>query len=91
MRVLFNRGELNRVLVVAPASVGATWERELSLWAPELTAVRVQGDPAQRDAQWRSAAEVQIVSYESLARDMQRPSPVSSIPFELCITDEAQK
>ena len=91
MRVLFNRGELNRVLVVAPASVGATWERELSLWAPELTAVRVQGGPAQRDAQWRSAAEVQIVSYESLARDMQRPSPVSSIPFELCITDEAQK
>ena len=91
MRVLFNRGELNRVLVVAPASVGATWEQELSLWAPELTAVRVQGDPAQRDAQWRSAAEVQIVSYESLARDMQRPSPVSGIPFELCIADEAQK
>ena len=91
MRVLFNRGELNRVLVVAPASVGATWERELSIWAPELTVVRVQGDPAQRDAQWRSAAEVQIVSYESLARDMQRPSPVSGIPFELCIADEAQK
>ena len=91
MRVLFNQGELNRVLVVAPASVGATWERELSLWAPELTAVRVQGNPTQRDAQWRSAAEVKIVSYESLARDMQRPSPVSSIPFELCITDEAQK
>ena len=91
MRVLFNRGELNRVLVVAPASVGATWERELGIWAPELTAVRVQGDSTQRDAQWRSAAEVQIVSYESLARDIQRPSPVSSIPFELCITDEAQK
>ena len=91
MRVLFNRGELNRVLVVAPASVGATWERELSLWAPELTAVRVQGGAAQRDAQWRSVAEVQIVSYESLARDMQRPSPVSGIPFELCVTDEAQK
>ena len=91
MRVLFNRGELNRVLVVAPASVGATWERELILWAPELTAVRVQGDQAQRDAQWRSGAEVHIVSYESLARDMQRSSPVGSIPFELCIADEAQK
>ena len=91
MRVLFNRGELNRVLVVAPASVGATWERELTLWAPELTAVRVQGGPAERDAQWRSGAEVHIVSYESLARDMQRPSPVSGIHFDLCIADEAQK
>ena len=91
MRVLFNQGALNRVLVVAPASVGATWERELLQWAPELTAVRVQGGPAQRDAQWRSGAEVHIVSYESLTRDMQRPSPVGSIPFELCIADEAQK
>ena len=91
MRVLFNQGELNRVLVVAPASVGATWERETQLWAPELNAVRVQGDQAQRDAQWRSGAEIHIVSYESLARDMQRSSPVGSIPFELCIADEAQK
>ena len=91
MRVLFNRGELNRVLVVAPASVGATWERELMLWAPELTAVRVQRGPTQRDAQWHSGAEVHIVSYESLARDTQRPSPVGSIPFDLCIADEAQK
>ena len=91
MRVLFNRGELNRVLVVAPASVGATWERELTVWAPELTAVRVQGGPGERDAQWRSGAEVHIVSYESLARDMQRPSLVNGIHFDLCIADEAQK
>ena len=45
MRVLFRRGELRQALVVAPASVGATWERELMLWAPELTAERVQGPP----------------------------------------------
>jgi hypothetical protein len=91
LRVLFNRGELTRVLVVAPASVGATWERELMLWAPELSAVRVQRDPAQRDKQWRFGAEVHIVSYESLARDAQRTSPIAGIPFDLCIADEAQK
>ena len=91
MRVLFRRGELRRALVVAPASVGATWERELMLWGPELTVERVQGGPRERDAQWLSPANVHIVSYESLARDMQRPSPVSSIPFGLCIADEAQK
>ena len=90
MRVLFNQGELNRVLVLAPASVGATWERELSLWAPELTAVRVQGTLHSVMLNGGLLLKSNRV-YESLARDMQRPSPVSSIPFELCITDEAQK
>ena len=91
MRVLFNRGELRQALVVAPASVGATWERELTAWAPELTAVRVLGNQSERDLQWRTPAEVHIVSYESLRSDMQRPSPASRIPFSLCIADEAQK
>ena len=91
MRILFHRGALHRVLVVAPASVGATWERELALWAHELAAVRVQGTPTQRNGQWRTGAEVYVVSYESLVRDIQQPSPVGSIPFDLCIADEAQK
>ena len=91
MRVLFNRGELRQALVVAPASVGATWEREIAAWAPELTSVRVQGSQADRNLQWRTPAEVHIVSYESLRSDMQRTSPVGSIPFDLCIADEAQK
>ena len=91
MRVLFNRGELRQALVVAPASVGATWEREIAAWAPELASVRVQGSQADRDSQWRAPAEVHIVSYESLRSDMQRASPAGSIPFDLCIADEAQK
>jgi len=91
MRALFHRGELNRALVVAPASVGATWDRELALCAGDLIAVRVQGTPAQRGGQWRSGAEVYVVSYESLVRDIRQLSPVASIPFDLCIADEAQK
>ena len=91
MRVLFSWGELRQALVVAPASVGVTWEREIAAWAPELTSVRVQGSQVVRDLQWRTPAEVHIVSYESLRSDMQRTSPVSSIPFDLCIADEAQK
>ena len=91
MRVLFHRGALHRALVVAPASVGATWERELALWAPELVAVRVQGTRAQRDRQWRSVAEVYVVSYETLVKDIHQSSPVSTISFDLCIADEAQK
>ena len=90
LRILFRQGKLHRVLVVAPASVGATWERELALWAHELAAVRVQGTPTQRNGQWRTEAEVYVVSYETLVRDIQQPSPVGSISFDLCIADEAQ-
>lgn len=91
IRVLFQRGKLSRVLVVAPVSVGATWEREIRTWAPELTAVRVQGSQVDRDAHWRTEGEVYIVSYESLRGDTQRHSFVTSIPFDLCVADEAQK
>ena len=45
MRILFRRGDMRQVLVVAPASVGVTWEREISTWAPELSVVRVKGNP----------------------------------------------
>lgn len=91
MRVLFQRGQLRQALVVAPASVAATWEREFIAWAPELTAIRVQGSQGERDSQWRTPAEIHTVSYESLRSDVQRAAPVNNIPFSLCIADEAQK
>ena len=91
MRILFRRGDMRQVLVVAPASVGVTWEREIVTWAPELSVVRVQGNPRQRNLQWLTPAEVYIVSYESLVRDMKSSLQARNVPFDLCIADEAQK
>ena len=88
MRVLFRRGMLRRTLVVCPASMANVWEREVKSWAPELRPIRVWGDARNRPAKWRSPAEIYIVSYETLARD------IGDLPgdgFDLYVLDEAQK
>ena len=91
MRILFRRGELQRVIVVCPASVGSTWEREIKDWAPELTSLLVRGSRWERDSKWQTPAEVYIVSYETLSRDVNNTGVIPGNSFELCIADEAQK
>ena len=88
VRVLFRNGDLQRVLVVCPASLTTNWERELRSWAPELRPLRVQGARNVRSEAWNAHAQVYIVSYETLARDGDTPKPDY---FDLCVLDEAQK
>ena len=88
LRILFRRGELQRTLVVCPASMTNTWEREIKSWAPELRVFRLQGDRAARLEAWKSHAEIYVVSYETLRNDI-REFDVAK--FDLCILDEAQK
>lgn len=88
MRVLYQRGKLKNALVVCPASMSNTWEREFRMWAPELRTQRLQGNPETRLALWEAPCEVSIVSYETLARDADDISPRK---FDLYVLDEAQK
>lgn len=88
MRVLFRRGKLKSALVVCPASMSNTWEREVRMWAPELRTQRVQGNPGTRPILWEAPCEIYIVSYETLARDAEELSPRK---FDLYVLDEAQK
>jgi len=88
MRILFRRGVVQRVLIVRPKSMGAAWPREIHAWAPELAPLTIQGSAQVRAEQWRTPADVHIVSPETLARDI---SGLPSRNFDLCIVDEAQK
>ncbi len=88
MRILFRRGELQRTLVVCPASMTNTWEREIRSWAPELRIFRLQGDRVVRTEAWKSHAEIYVVSYETLRNDI---GEFESNRFDLCVLDEAQK
>ena len=88
MRVLFRRGDLRRTLVVCPASMSETWEREVSMWAPELRAIRMQGLPHDRRRLWHTPSEIYIVSYETLTRDIDE---IGANQFDLYVLDEAQK
>ena len=88
MRVLFRRGSLQSALVVCPASMTNVWAREISLWAPELRTLSVQGPPYERPTKWRSHSEIHIVSYETLRNDIKG---LDGDRFDLYVLDEAQK
>lgn len=89
MRILFRRGEAQRVLIVCPLSVANTWGTELRNWAPELRAHKIRGTQSERAFQWQTPADVFIVTYDTLRSDTQS-SDIKTGVFDLCIIDEAQ-
>ena len=89
MRILFRRGELQRVLIVCPLSVANTWATELENWSPELRVQSVSGPQSERSLQWQSHADVLIATYDRLRSDTQSKN-VHTGTFDLCIIDEAQ-
>lgn len=93
LRILFCRGEIQRALVVAPASLLRNWARETSRWAPELM-VRIVSAPSQeRAALWRWPAHIYIVSYETLREDVSptHVTPATENVWDVVILDEASK
>lgn len=81
--------ERGRALVVVPASLRLNWERELSSWAPNLNARRLQGDAEDRIAQYRLPINVLIASYEQVRDDALALS--STVRFDTVVLDEAQR
>ena len=93
LRVLLLRGEIESVLVVAPASVLDQWRRELLKWAPDLRAMVVRGSAAERGWQWATPVHVALVSYDTLRSDF-IDSPVSQVgskTWDVVVADEAQR
>lgn len=92
-------------LVICPATVAHTWEREVAKWAPQLAAAIVTGTKAQQAKALDSGAEVLIVSWALAAKlsrlapygsvklsDTERqPGPLNEIGFRTVIMDEAHR
>ena len=93
MRILRARREIDSCLVVAPASVLDQWRREISKWAPELSAIIIRGSAADRSWQWAAESDVTLVSYDTLRSDFgsNTRSPVRSRKWDIVIADEAQR
>ena len=72
MRLLVRLGEIERILVVAPAAVLRNWRDEIKRWAPELRVIEVTGTQSQRAWKWDARVHVKIVSYETLRSDIRR-------------------
>ena len=79
-------GRLDRpCLVVCPASLIGTWQRELQRFAPQLKAQILHG--IRRDLAALTPTTIAITTYGVLSRDILR---LEKIPLHIAVCDEAQ-
>ena len=93
LRVLFIHRDIGSALVVAPASILDQWRQELQKWAPDLRAMVIRGNPADRAWQWAAQVHVAIVGYETLRSDYTDSpySPLGKKTWDVLVADEAQR
>ncbi|MEZ6104176.1 MAG: DEAD/DEAH box helicase [Pirellulaceae bacterium] len=91
MRLLLRTGEVGSILLVCPKPLVTNWQREFSVWAPEIPVIAIGGDQKKRQWQWElTNFPVKIANYESLLRD--RDVVVDGgLQFDLMVLDEAQR
>ncbi len=89
IRLLLRRGEVQNTLLVCPKPLVSNWQREFSVWAPEVPVLAIEGDQAKRQWQWRLPdVPVRIANYELLLRDRQS---LLAGHFDLVVLDESQR
>ena len=91
IRLLLRAGHLKRILLICPKPLVTNWQKEFSLWAPEVPVAVVQGNQAQRKWHWTcDRAPVKIANYELMTRDL----PIieeAGLEHDLVVLDEAQR
>lgn len=78
-------GATGPTLIVCPASVVITWEREVHRFAPTVPTLRYLG--ADRTLEDATSRTIVITSYETLRRDVDL---LALLAFDLVVADEAQ-
>ncbi len=78
--------ESGKVLVVAKASLIYNWKKEIEVHGDKWDVTIVHGTASKRIDLWLSPADIYIVSYDSMKRDVEL---VNDLDFLMAITDEA--
>ena len=81
-------GEVERVLVICPASIKVQWQREIQRFTTHQAAV-LEGDYRRRLASYRSAPPFLMANYELVMRDAAAIARLYAP--DLVIVDEAQR
>ena len=89
LRLLLRKPGIDRALIVAPASLGFNWQRELERWAPELVVRRLSGGQGDRLAYYELPIAVLIATYEQVSIDALDRIPDGA--FDIVVLDEAQR
>ena len=87
--LLNSQNGIERILIVTPASLTINWISELEVWAPSVTARRLQGNIVDREAIYMLPIPVIVSSYEQIRKDGLDKIPPDT--FDLVILDEAQR
>src|SRR5262249_5448209 len=91
IRLLFQTGLGQRVLIVCPKPLVFNWTRELKLWAGDLPFEVVAGNTQARRSTWLvSNCPLKLVNYEVLTRDAEVLYD-PQVAFDLVVLDEAQR
>ncbi len=91
LRLLFNAGLIENVLVVCPKPLVINWTRELRTWGEDIPFEVVAGDTAARKATWFvSNCPLKLVNYEMLTRDAEFVTD-GKVKFDVVVLDEAQR
>jgi superfamily II DNA or RNA helicase len=85
---LHAHAEVERILVICPASLKQQWEREIRKFTGQEARV-IQGPAAARAAQYRGAGGFLVVNYELILRD--GSVIAETLRPDLVILDEAQR
>jgi superfamily II DNA or RNA helicase len=93
IRILCRRREIERTLLIVPASIIDQWRCEFERWAPELRVIPIRGPAQERAWLWDAPAHVAMVSYETFRLDSYARSPSGSVRrvWDLVVLDEAQR
>ena len=79
------------MLLVCPKPLVTNWQREFTLWAPELPLSVIEGEQARRRWQWQqNDTPIKIANYELLQRDRELVAELG-LQFDLVVLDEAQR
>ncbi|TVQ01990.1 MAG: helicase [Planctomycetaceae bacterium] len=79
--------EIQRVLVICPASLKSQWRSEIARFSGRSTQV-VVGTGAERAEQYASDTFFTICNYEQVLRDLRE---IETVPWDLIILDEGQR
>ena len=91
LRVLAQKGQIVRALILCPPSVLYEWRRHLEEWSPEFQVQFVRGTKAQRTILWQTDAHIYVTTYHTLRSDMESKvlPPEKHDVFDVIVVDEA--
>jgi SNF2 family DNA or RNA helicase len=90
LRLLINRGEVGRAVILCPKTVLFDWYGKLRQWAPDLRVVPVEGPKRRRTWYWRCRVHVNLIGYETWREDL-KAGLIDPSAFDMVILDEIQR